>query len=89
MRSAYQVQVVSAEKNLRDLFNRRTDPAVVGHGSAETFGDRIKLDAIRRRLLLVEKGALNDALRKRILSPEIVRSRLRNIDEQLLGLEDD
>uniref|UniRef100_UPI0025B5AFC2 cation:proton antiporter n=1 Tax=Trichocoleus desertorum TaxID=1481672 RepID=UPI0025B5AFC2 len=89
MRSAYQVQVVSAEKNLRDLFNRRTDPAVVGHGSAETFGDRIKLDAIRRRLLLVEKGALNDALRKRILSPEIVRSRLHQIDEQLLKLEDD
>jgi CPA1 family monovalent cation:H+ antiporter len=53
------------------------------------LGDRRKFDTIRRRLLLVEKGALNDALRKRILSEEIVRSRLRTIDEQLLTLEDD
>lgn len=89
MRSAYQVRVVSAEKSLRDLFNRRAEAEIAGNGSAETFGDRIKLDAIRRRLLLVEKGALNDALRKRILSAEIVRSRLHQIDAQLLKLEDD
>ncbi|MBD2096882.1 sodium:proton antiporter [Trichocoleus sp. FACHB-591] len=89
MRSGYQVRVVSAEKTLRDLFNRRIDTVNVGNGAAETFGDRIKLDAIRRRLLLVEKGALNDALRKRVLSEVIVRSRLRQIDEQLLKLEDD
>jgi CPA1 family monovalent cation:H+ antiporter len=50
---------------------------------------RIKLDAIRRRLLLVEKGALNDAVRKRILAEVAVRERLQTIDQQLLGLEDD
>ena len=48
-----------------------------------------KLDTVRRRLLLAEKGALNEAMRKRILSETIVRSRLQTIDEQLLRLEDD
>ena len=62
---------------------------------SETFefdtkrGDRTKLDAIRRRLLLAEKGALSEAMRKRILSEEIVRGRVQTIDEQLLRLEDD
>lgn len=88
MRSAYQVRVVSAEKALRDLFNRRSTQGD-GDDPGLMLGDRRKFDTIRRRLLLVEKGALNDALRKRILSEEIVRSRLRNIDEQLLTLEDD
>jgi CPA1 family monovalent cation:H+ antiporter len=88
MRSAYQVRVVSAEKALRDLFNRRSTQGD-GDDPGLMLGDRRKFDTIRRRLLLVEKGALNDALRKRILSEEIVRSRLRTIDEQLLTLEDD
>ena len=83
MRSAYQVQVAGAEKALREIYNRRPDELDV------TRGDRTKLDAIRRRLLLAEKGALNEAMRKRILSEEIVRSRLQKIDEQLLKLEDD
>lgn len=83
MRSAYQVQVVTAEKALRDLYNSRSDQRTMLRGG------RAKLDAIRRRLLLVEKGALSEALRKRILSESVVRERLRTIDEQLLGLEDD
>jgi monovalent cation:H+ antiporter, CPA1 family len=82
MRSTYQVQVARSEKALRDLYNSRStqkpDPE-----------DDHQLDAIRRRLLLAEKGVLNDALRKRILSEGIVRSRLQTIDEQLLNLEDD
>ncbi|MFB2922112.1 MULTISPECIES: cation:proton antiporter [Aerosakkonema] len=83
MRSSYQVKVAAAEKALRDLYNRRPDEF------AATNNDRIKLDAIRRRLLLAEKGALNEALRKRILSEEIVQTRIQTIDEQLLKLEDD
>ncbi|HEY9844934.1 MAG TPA: cation:proton antiporter, partial [Candidatus Caenarcaniphilales bacterium] len=83
MRAAYQVGVAAAEKALRDLYNRRSDqfPTI--------SSEHTKLDAIRRRLLLVEKGALNDALRKRILSEAVVRQRLQIIDRQLLGLEDD
>ncbi|HEY9850334.1 MAG TPA: cation:proton antiporter [Leptolyngbyaceae cyanobacterium] len=83
MRSSYQVRVAAAEKALRDLYNRRPEDF------ASSSSDRIKLDAIRRRLLLAEKGALNEALRKRILSEEIVKSRIQAIDEQLLKLEDD
>lgn len=83
MRSAYQVRVAGAEKSLRDIYNRRPEEF------AGSSGDRIKLDAIRRRLLLAEKGALNEALRKRILSEEIVQIRIQQIDEQLLKLEDD
>lgn len=83
MRASYQVRVAGAEKALREIYNRRPDTLDA------TKGDRAKLDAIRRRLLLAEKGALSEARRKQILSDEIVRSRLQNIDEQLLNLEDD
>jgi monovalent cation:H+ antiporter, CPA1 family len=83
MRAAYQVLVAGAEKALREIYNRRSDE--FDNKSSELT----KLDAIRRRLLLAEKGALNEAMRKRILSETIVRSRLQTIDEQLLRLEDD
>jgi CPA1 family monovalent cation:H+ antiporter len=83
MRSAYQVQIASAEKALRELYNRRPDEYDAKSGEYK------KLDAIRRRLLLAEKTALNEAIRKRILSEEIARGRLKKIDEQLLKLEDD
>lgn len=83
MRSSYQVRVAGAEKSLREIYNRRPNELDA------TSGERTKLDAIRRRLLLAEKGALNEAIRKRILSEEIVRERLQKIDEQLLRLEDD
>lgn len=83
MRSTYQVRVAGAEKSLREIYNRRPDELDT------TTGERTKLDAIRRRLLLAEKGALNEAIRKRILSQGIVQERLQKIDEQLLRLEDD
>ncbi len=83
MRSAYQVRIASAEKTLRELYNRR--PGELNNQS----GNSGKLDAVRRRLLLAEKAALNEAIRKRILSEEIARIRLKKIDEQLLKLEDD
>ena len=83
MRSAYQVKVAASEKALRDIYNRRSD------NLADSNDDGMKFDAIRRRLLLAEKGALNEALRKRIISEEIVQSRIQAIDKQLLKLEDD
>lgn len=83
MRSSYQVRVAGAEKALREIYNRRRDKLdLIG-------GGRTKLDAVRRRLLLVEKGALHEARRKQILSEEIVQKRLQKLDEQLLNLEDD
>ncbi|BAY65103.1 sodium/hydrogen exchanger [Calothrix brevissima NIES-22] len=83
MRSGYQVQVAGAEKALRELYNRRVDDL------EPKTDEPSKLDAIRRRLLLAEKGALNEAIRQRILSEEIVYERLKKIDEQLLKLDDD
>ncbi|KAF3890481.1 MULTISPECIES: cation:proton antiporter [Nostocales] len=83
MRSSYQVRIAGAEKALRELYNRRPE-------EFETkSGELSKLDAIRRRLLLAEKGALNEAMRKQILSEDIVRGRLQTINEQLLQLDDD
>nr|WP_199332519.1 sodium:proton antiporter [Anabaena catenula] len=83
MRSAYQIRVAKAEKALRDYYNRRFDK------SDDKSSDLSKLDAIRRRLLLAEKGVLNEALRKRILSEVTVSGRIQSIDEQLLQLDDD
>lgn len=83
MRSTYQVRVAASERTLRDIYNQRTER------SAKFSGNPAKLDAIRRQLLLAEKGALNDALRRRILSEEVVQERIKTINEKLLKLEDD
>ncbi|NJR64647.1 MAG: sodium:proton antiporter [Leptolyngbyaceae cyanobacterium CRU_2_3] len=83
MRSLYQVQVAKAEKSLRDLYNQWSMDVATGKG------DRSQLDTVRRRLLLAEKGALTDAVRQRILPESIATTRLQQIDEKLLGLEDD
>lgn len=79
LRAAYQVRVVQAEKVLRDLYNQRQS----------TLSDHRELDAIRRRLLLAEKGAVTNALRKQILPEDLVQSYVKELDEKLLTLEDD
>jgi CPA1 family monovalent cation:H+ antiporter len=83
MRAAYQVKVAASERTLRDIYNQRPERSPLN------VSDRTKLDAIRRQLLLAEKGALNDALRRRILSEEVVKERIKTLNEQLLKLEDD
>ncbi|MDX2096676.1 MAG: sodium:proton antiporter [Leptolyngbyaceae cyanobacterium bins.59] len=83
MRATYQVQVATAENELRDLYNQRPDATKSDRGRIA------KLNAVRRRLLLVERSALNDAVRKRIISEEIVLTRLKAIDNQLMSMEDD
>jgi len=83
MRSTYQIQVAEAEDQLRELHNRRIDSLTGSRGQAS------KLNAVRRRLLMVERSALNDAVRKRIISEDIVAPRLRAIDDQLMTLEDE
>jgi monovalent cation:H+ antiporter, CPA1 family len=88
MRSGYQVKVAAAERSLRDFYNRRPEKFSQSKFS-QSVGANPRFEAVRRRLLLAEKNALNDALRKRILSEEVVRSRLKAIDEKLLLLEDD
>jgi CPA1 family monovalent cation:H+ antiporter len=90
MRAAYQVRVAASERTLRDIYNKR--PERSPDSSSDTFDglhQYTKLDAIRRQLLLAEKGALNDALRRGILSDEVVQERIKTLNGQLLKLEDD
>lgn len=83
LRAAYQAKVATSERVLREFYNRRSMNSSTGNGNLA------QLDAIRRRLLLAEKGAVNDALRKRILSEDRVQPYVKNLNDQLLGLEDD
>lgn len=83
LRAAYQARVATSERVLREFYNRRSIQSPTGSNNLA------QLDAIRRRLLLAEKGAVNDALRKRILSEDLVQAYVKNLNDQLLGLEDD
>lgn len=83
MRANYQIKVAASERSLREIYNQRPENAT------NLLGAATNLDAIRRQLLLAEKGALNEAMRRRILSEKVVHSRIKTINEQLLKLEDD
>lgn len=79
--ASYQARVAQSERVLRDLYNQ--------HRAGQLEGDRSGLDAIRRRLLLAEKGAVSNALRKRIVPEDLVQPYIKDLDEKLLTLEDD
>ncbi len=79
--ASYQARVAQSERVLRDRYNQ--------HRAGQLEGDRRGLDAIRRRLLLAEKGAVSDALRKQIVPEDLVQPYIKDLDEKLLTLEDD
>lgn len=79
--ASYQARVAQSERVLRDLYNQ--------HRAGQLEGDRSGLDTIRRRLLLAEKGAVSDALRKRIVPEDLVHPYIKDLDEKLLTLADD
>ncbi|UNU24179.1 cation:proton antiporter [Microcoleus vaginatus] len=79
--ASYQARVAHSERVLRDLYNQ--------HRAGQVKGDRSGLDTIRRRLLLAEKGAVSDALRKRIVPEDLVHPYIKDLDEKLLTLADD
>lgn len=79
--AAYQVRVAQSERVLRDLYNQ--------YRAGQLNSDRSGLDTIRRQLLLAEKGAVRDALRKRIVAEDLVQPYIKELDEKLLALEDD
>lgn len=79
--AAYQARVANSERVLRDFYNQ--------HRAGQRADDRSGLDAIRRRLFLAEKGAVSDALRKRIVPEDLVQPYIKDLDEKLLSLEDD
>ncbi|MDZ8051610.1 MAG: cation:proton antiporter [Aulosira sp. ZfuVER01] len=79
--ASYQARVAKSERVLRDLYNQ--------YRAGKLGGDRSGLDTIRRRLLLAEKVAVSDALRKRIVPEDLVQPYIKDLDERLLSLEDD
>jgi CPA1 family monovalent cation:H+ antiporter len=79
--ASYQARVAQSERVLRDRYNQ--------HRADQLEGDRSGLDAIRRRLLLAEKVAVSEALRKRIVPEDQVQPYIKELDETLLTLEDD
>jgi CPA1 family monovalent cation:H+ antiporter len=79
--ASYQARVAESERVLRDFHNQ--------YRAGQLKSDRSGLDAIRRRLLLAEKGAVSDALRKRIVPEDLVHPYVKDLDEKLLSLEDD
>ncbi|MEP0901718.1 cation:proton antiporter [Nodosilinea sp. FACHB-13] len=81
--AAYQAQIASADRELRDFYNQRP---LDDNAHLE---DQSHLDGLRRRLYLAEKGAVNDALRKGLLSEETSQSYVRALNEKLLALKDD
>lgn len=79
--ASYQARVAESERVLRDFHNQ--------YRAGQLKSDRSGLDTIRRRLLLAEKGAVSDALRKRIVPDNLVPPYIKDLDEKLRALEDD
>ncbi len=79
--ASYQARVAASERVLREAYSE-------GRSGPDQPGAR-PLEAIRRRLLLAEKGALMEALRKRIVPDDLVQPFVRDLDEKLLALDDD
>lgn len=79
--ASYQARVAQSERRLREFYNL--------HRAGQLQSDNKGLDTIRRRLLLAEKGAVSDALRKRIVSEDLAQPYIKDLDEKLLALEDD
>lgn len=79
--ASYQAKVAVSERVLRDAYNQ--------YRSGNLERNHSGLDAIRRRLFLAEKGAVSDALRKRIVPEDLVQPYIKNLDEKLLSLDDD
>ncbi|MBI4785349.1 MAG: sodium:proton antiporter [Oscillatoriophycideae cyanobacterium NC_groundwater_1537_Pr4_S-0.65um_50_18] len=79
--ASYQARVAESERVLREFYNQ--------YRTGQLKRDRSGLDSIRRRLLLAEKVAVNDALRKRIVPDDLVQHYIKDLDEKLLSLDDD
>ncbi|MGK7955303.1 MAG: cation:proton antiporter [Crocosphaera sp.] len=81
--ATYQVKIAVSEQELRNLYN---SPLI---DELEKVEENSYLDGLRRRLYLAEKGAVNDAARKGLLSEELAQSYVKSLNEKLLSLKDD
>ncbi|MBD2256527.1 sodium:proton antiporter [Pseudanabaena sp. FACHB-2040] len=80
--AAYQARIATSERELRDLYNQRSDiaPDPVEQGY---------LDSLRRRLFLAEKGAVRRAARKGLLPDDLAQSYVSELNEKLMTLKDE
>ncbi|OAB56956.1 sodium:proton antiporter [Phormidium willei BDU 130791] len=79
----YQARIATAERELRHLYNQR-----MTHED-EPLEPGGYLDGLRRRLYLAEKGAINDAVRKGLLSNELASRYIDSLNQKLMSLQDD
>ncbi|TAN92049.1 MAG: sodium:proton antiporter [Phormidium sp. SL48-SHIP] len=79
----YQARIATAERELRHLYNQR-----MTHED-EPLEPGGYLDGLRRRLYLAEKGAINDAVRKGLLSNELASRYIDTLNQKLMSLQDD
>jgi CPA1 family monovalent cation:H+ antiporter len=79
----YQARIATAERELRHLYNQR-----MTHED-EPLEPGGYLDGLRRRLYLAEKGAINDAVRKGLLSNELANRYIDSLNQKLMSLQDD
>jgi CPA1 family monovalent cation:H+ antiporter len=78
----YQARIANSEIELRDLYNQTAiEDAMQIDGNADLAG-------IYRRLYLAEKVAINEALRKGLLSDDAGQAYLRVLNEKLLSLKE-
>lgn len=79
----YQARIASSENELREIYNQRIA------NQPDNVAERAYLDKLRRRLYLAEKVAINDAVRKGLLSEKVAQNYLKELNEKLLWLQDD
>ncbi|MCW6034894.1 sodium:proton antiporter [Spirulina subsalsa FACHB-351] len=81
--ASYQARIARSEEALRNWYNQRISQQSNG------LQEQGYLDGLRRRLYLAEKLAIQDAMRKGLLSDEVGAVYLRGINEKLLSLNED
>ncbi|NUN65605.1 sodium:proton antiporter [Pseudanabaena biceps] len=81
--ASYQAKIAVSEKEIRDVFSH-TDISEL-----DANGEQTNLAGIRRRLYLAEKVAVNEALRKGLLSDDIGQEYLKLLNTKLLSLKDE
>ncbi|MFG3817069.1 cation:proton antiporter [Limnothrix redekei] len=79
--AAYQAKVAGSERVLREVYNQHQAHLDLHHPN--------QLDVVRRQLIIAEKGAINDALRKRIVPEDVVQRYIKDLDQKLQSLSDD
>jgi CPA1 family monovalent cation:H+ antiporter len=79
----YQARIASSEDELREIYNQRIA------NQPDNVAERAYLDKLRRRLYVAEKVAINDAVRKGLLSEKVAQNYIKELNERLLSVQDD